>query len=287
MKRGIVSVLMLTLILTSMLSGAFMVKQSFAKEVEDGLLEDDFAKSVSDAASPDKPIKQSPEQSQSFELPSQCETRGNNENTWNFRDASVWNNCTYVNGNNTRLVLGVDSKRPSSLVELVRIAANHQASIVNEVLFGGRVRALVVELKLSSATALVGKVQGMSLASYVEPDVKVQALFTPNDPKWSLQCGPQKIGADWAWNTTVGSHSVLVAVVDTGIDYDYPDLASNYAPLGYNWVYKNADPKDDFGHGAHCAGIIAAVLNNSVGIAGMSQVRIMAEKVLDSSGGGH
>lgn len=51
MKRGIISVRMLTLILTSMLSGAFVVKQSFAKEVEDGLLEDDFAKSVSNAAS--------------------------------------------------------------------------------------------------------------------------------------------------------------------------------------------------------------------------------------------
>lgn len=92
---------------------------------------------------------------------------------------------------------------------------------------------------------------------------------------------------DWAWNRTIGNSSLLVAVVDTGVDYNHPDLSSNYAPLGYDWVNNDSDPSDDNGHGTHCAGIIAAVLNNSVGIAGIAQVRIMAEKVLNSWGYGY
>ncbi len=104
---------------------------------------------------------------------------------------------------------------------------------------------------------------------------------------WSVQWGPQKVQADWAWNITTGNSSVLVAVVDTGIDYSHPDLAANYVPLGYDWVNNDSDPRDDFGHGTHCAGIIAAAINNGIGIAGLAQVRIMAEKVLDYSGGGY
>ena len=83
--------------------------------------------------------------------------------------------------------------------------------------------------------------------------------------------GPQKIQADWAWNITTGNSSVLVAVIDTGIDYNHSDLAANYVPLGFDWVNNDTDPMDDNGHGTHCAGIIAAVLNN-IGIAGVAQV---------------
>ncbi|MBS7621026.1 peptidase S8, partial [Candidatus Bathyarchaeota archaeon] len=124
-------------------------------------------------------------------------------------------------------------------------------------------------------------------ASYIEPNMKVQALFSPNDPLWNMQWGPRKIEADWAWNITLGSQDVLVAVIDTGIYYYHEDLTANYVALGYDWVNMDNDPIDDHGHGTHCAGIIAATINNSKGIAGISQVRIMAEKVLDSWGYGY
>jgi len=75
-----------------------------------------------------------------------------------------------------------------------------------------------------------------------------------------------------------------VAVVDTGIDWDHPDLAVNYVPLGYDWANNDTNPMDDNGHGTHCAGIIAAVINNSIGVAGLAQVRIMAEKGFDRWG---
>jgi thermitase len=290
MRRKLVSVLTLVVILTSTLSSGLVVRPLFAGNVQSGLLSmasigktGTEAKTVPQGATPGQGLVQG---SQSLGLSYQNQTGVNNGNAWNFSNVSAWANFTYQDGNKTRLIVGIDSARSSSVIDLTRLAVEDHASVVNKVLMGGKVSALVVELSLSSVTAFVGEVQSLGLASYVEPNVKVQTLFAPNDPSWSLQWGPQKIGADWAWNTTTGSHSVLVAVVDTGIDYNHPDLAANYVPLGLNWAYNNSDPKDDFGHGTHCAGIIAAVINNSVGVAGMAQVRIMAEKVLDSSGSG-
>jgi thermitase len=170
---------------------------------------------------------------------------------------------------------------------LKEIAVRHKAQIVNTVSFGGIVKAAVVEISFEYVTSFVQEVKAMELASYVEPNMRVQVQWVPNDPYWTYQWGPKKIMADWAWNTTTGSSAVLVAVVDTGIYYYHEDLAVNYAPLGRDWVNMDEDPLDDHGHGTHCAGIIAAAINNSIGIAGLAQVRIMAEKVLDSWGYGY
>jgi subtilisin family serine protease len=117
--------------------------------------------------------------------------------------------------------------------------------------------------------------------------MKRRALFEPNDPYWGLQWGPKKIEANWAWNKTRGSSDIIVAVVDTGVDYMHRDISANYVALGYDWVNNDNDPWDDHWHGTHCAGIIAAVINNNYGVAGLAQVKIMAEKVLDSSGIGY
>jgi subtilisin family serine protease len=79
---------------------------------------------------------------------------------------------------------------------------------------------------------------------------------------------------------------VIVAVIDTGIDYSHEDLAENYLPSGYDWVNHDSDPQDDNGHGTHVTGIIGAVTNNGLGVAGLSQVSIMSEKVLGNTGSG-
>ena len=144
--------------------------------------------------------------------------------------------------------------------------------------------------------------QGMKMEAnvrYVEPDIVVHATAfppTPNDPGFSSQWGPQDIYAPQAWGITVGSRSVTVAIIDTGVDYTHPDLSPNIwtAPDGsHGWNFAvsfgsgNNNPRDDSGHGTHVAGIAAAVINNGVGIAGVSGSSIMAVKVLDSSGNGY
>jgi len=157
---------------------------------------------------------------------------------------------------------------------------------INTVSMGGKVRAAIIDVPSEAVSSFAAEIRASGLSRYVEPNMKCQATLVPNDPNWTIQWGPKRIEADYAWNTTTGSHSVLVAVIDTGIDYDHPDLAANYVPLGYDWVNNDTDPMDDNGHGTHCAGIIAAEIDNGVGIAGLAQVRIMAEKGLNESGYG-
>jgi hypothetical protein len=70
------------------------------------------------------------------------------------------------------------------------------------------------------------------------------------------------------------------------VDWNHPDLTANYVPLGYDWVNDDSNPMDDNGHGTHVTGIIGAAMNNSIGVAGVAQVRIMVEKALNSSGDG-
>lgn len=87
------------------------------------------------------------------------------------------------------------------------------------------------------------------------------------------------------WPLTRGNNTVNVAVVDTGIDYNHPDLKDRYQG-GYNTFTKTNDPKDDHGHGTHVAGIIAASDNN-FGVVGVApDVRIWSAKVLQANGSG-
>jgi subtilisin family serine protease len=197
-----------------------------------------------------------------------------------------YNDFAVADEDSIELVIGVDGAKPEAYAGLVDIIGKSQGKIVNAVLIKGEVAALVADMPLTVVSSFREEVHGSNLARYTEPNMKFQVLSVPNDPDWSLQWGPQKIGADWAWNTTIGNSSVLVAVIDTGVDWNHPDLSANYVALGYDWVNGDNNPMDDHGHGTHCAGIIAAVLNNSVGIAGLAQVRIMAEKGLDAGGWG-
>lgn len=96
--------------------------------------------------------------------------------------------------------------------------------------------------------------------------------------------GIARVNAAAAWNTTEGA-GVNVAVVDTGIDLNHPDLAANIAG-GYNAVDPDVQPMDDNGHGTHVAGTIAALRDNK-GVAGVApKARLYAVKVLDASGSG-
>lgn len=154
---------------------------------------------------------------------------------------------------------------------------------------------------------------------YAEPDFVIAPKAVPNDPSftqlWGLNNSGQSggvvdadIDAPEAWNTTTGSRSVVVAVIDTGVDYTHPDLAANawrnpgetagdgidndgngYVDDVYGWDFANndANPMDDNGHGTHVSGTIGAVGNNGVGVAGVNwQVSIMGLKFLSASGSG-
>jgi len=106
---------------------------------------------------------------------------------------------------------------------------------------------------------------------------------TPNDTSYASQTQPQKIRADEAW--VIARGGALIAVLDTGVDYNHPDLSSKVIK-GKNYIANNNDPMDDNGHGTRCAGIAAASSNNSQGIAGIAwNSKILAVKVATAGGG--
>lgn len=121
---------------------------------------------------------------------------------------------------------------------------------------------------------------------YVEPDYPVMALMTVNDPQVGQQWPVEKIQLPAAWDLTMGARTVKVAVVDTGIDSQHPDLAGQVVG-GRDFVNNDSDPDDDMGHGTHVAGTIAALTNNGVGVAGIAGgASLLAVKVLGSNGSG-
>lgn len=147
---------------------------------------------------------------------------------------------------------------------------------------------------------------------YAEPDYIVHAFQIPNDPlfpaMWSLLNTGQNGGtagadikATQAWNITTGSSNVVVAVIDSGVDYTHPDLAANIftgavCPGGVvchglnllpNIFHDSNDPFDDNGHGTHVSGTIGGAGNNNLGITGINwNVTILPCKFLGSDGTG-
>ncbi|OGP73264.1 MAG: hypothetical protein A2W09_08295, partial [Deltaproteobacteria bacterium RBG_16_50_11] len=155
---------------------------------------------------------------------------------------------------------------------------------------------------------------------YAELNYLVTIQNTPNDPLfnylWNMHNTGQNGGtpgadikAPEAWDITKGSTDIVVAVIDTGIDYNHEDLAANmWVNLGeiasngidddkngyiddiygIDVVNHDTNPMDDYGHGTHVAGIIGAAGNNALGVVGVNwNVKIMSCKFLNKYGGGY
>jgi thermitase len=110
-----------------------------------------------------------------------------------------------------------------------------------------------------------------------------------NDPDFnnSLRVyAPALIELTWAWRFSMGDPGVILAVVDSGVNASHSDLNGRVL-AGYDFVNNDSDPQDDHGHGTHISGIIAAVANNEIGVAGVCPLcSILPVKVLDSSNTG-
>lgn len=166
---------------------------------------------------------------------------------------------------------------------------------------------------------LVGSILSNSFVEAISPNLVIHANYTPNDSQlnklWGLHNTGQSRGtndadidAPQAWDLTTGDAGVVVAVIDTGVDYNHVDLNDNiwrnpgeiagnsldddgngFVDDVFGWDFVNNDnaPMDDNGHGTHVAGTIAGEGNNNNGVAGVTwNTSIMALKFLNAAGSG-
>ena len=120
---------------------------------------------------------------------------------------------------------------------------------------------------------------------YVEPNGFWSVSYTPNDPRWIDQYGPKNINAPTAWDATLGSTTVKVCIVDTGLRATHEDIAGRVVGQ-WDFVSNDATAQDGNGHGTHVATTALGITGNGKGIAGMSQSGVLVARVLDNAGSG-
>jgi subtilisin family serine protease len=214
----------------------------------------------------------------------------------------------------------VKLREPGSPARFNQLAAIVDADVIQPL---ARSQILRIRSRSLNASPLLARLAGRADVEWAEPNYIVRALDETADPMfpqlWGLKNVGQAvngtsaglagadIGAVEAWDTSIGSTSIVVGVVDTGIDYTHPDLESNIwsAPAefevtlggvhlrcaagthGFNAIENTCDPMDDHFHGTHVAGTIGAVGNNGVGVVGVNRnTSLMGLKFIDSSGSG-
>jgi len=147
--------------------------------------------------------------------------------------------------------------------------------------------------------AVAKRLNALAEVAWAEPNRWREASVVPNDPQFGSQWGLTRINCPDAWDQTTGNPSIVVAVLDTGVDLNHPDLAPLLVagqdlvdfPPGSSpksgWVFEgdftgvDAVPQDEVGHGTHVSGTIACLSNNGVGVAGVTwNTRLMPVRVL-------
>ncbi|MGH2810098.1 MAG: S8 family peptidase, partial [Actinomycetota bacterium] len=159
-----------------------------------------------------------------------------------------------------------------------------------------------------NAPDFVQVMRGRPGIRYAELDYQLSASVVPNDPYWSQMWGLQKVGMPTVWDTGTGSASVVVGVIDSGVDYNHQDLGASQMwtnpgeaangidddsngfvddVYGADCINNDGNPMDDHNHGTHVAGTIGAATNNAIGVPGLNwNVKIMALKFLGADGSG-
>ncbi len=161
---------------------------------------------------------------------------------------------------------------------------------------GGQIRKKLSSLNALAVTVnnnaenFIKNLNNSPIVEYIEKDEQVYAVgeLIPNDINYDEQWNLKMTALNYGWTEETGRSNIRIAVIDTGIDEDHPDLANRInLDDSYNFVDDNYNLKDVEGHGTHVAGTAAAVTDNSKGIAGVSwKGKIIAIKALDDNGNG-
>lgn len=226
----------------------------------------------------------------------------------------------------------VESVPGEYLVQLKQSVKTSRLSTMANILGGQILRVMpqqnILVLKRSeieNAQAVAKTLSALPQVAVAEPNYIYRINKTPNDPDlsklWGIKNVGQEdssksigvegvdVGAEQAWDIQTGSDQVVVAVIDTGLDYTHEDLKENAWTNeaeangkdgvdddnngyiddihGYDFVNNDGDPMDDHGHGSHCSGTIGAKGDDGKGIVGVAwNVKIMGVKFLSAEGSG-
>ena len=135
------------------------------------------------------------------------------------------------------------------------------------------------------------KLQSLSYIEFAHFANKYALHARANDPRYVDQWHLDRVRANFAWDVTHGDESIIVAVIDSGVDYNHNDINQRMwrnpvsGNFGFNIVTGDQFPMDNGGHGTHVAGVIGAITNNGLATAGVAKVKIMAIKAF--GGGEH
>ncbi len=167
--------------------------------------------------------------------------------------------------------------------EVARAHASAHAAIRDEIpQIGVQIVGLPPGLSVGKA---IGFYERNPNVEFVEPDYYVEPALTPNDPWYAnWQRDLQQMGSEAAWDITTGSSSVPIAILDSGADFDHPDLQGRLV-AGWDFVADDADPMDEHWHGTAVTGVAGATTNNAFGIAGVTwQNPVLVVRIGDSHG---
>ncbi len=198
-----------------------------------------------------------------------------------------------------------------------KVLAEHGGKVIRQFRASG---ALHVSFGDKTAKSTMGIAEALAASNdveYVEANSIIRLENTPNDPSLGTLWGMPKISAERAWEISTGDRNILVGVIDTGVDYNHPDLNANYwfNPgetgldasgnekktnridddgngyiddfRGWDFANNDNDPMDDHNHGTHCSGTIGGIGDNGIGVVGVNwRVGIVGLKFISAAGSG-
>ncbi|MCX7833843.1 MAG: S8 family serine peptidase [Ignavibacteria bacterium] len=181
-------------------------------------------------------------------------------------------------------------------------------------------RIFIIEVIENNQDKLIQRLEYEDNIEYVQKvnilklNFSLENTFIPNDPYYSKQYYLNETGFNFLWNYTLGDSNIVIAVIDSGLDFLHPDLQNSYKLnygeygngkesngidddnngyiddwRGWNFIYNNNDPTDDniYSHGTAVTGVINASINNGIGIASASpKCKVLVLKAFDRNGYG-
>jgi len=176
------------------------------------------------------------------------------------------NYCASPEYHNNQLLDGIEYEKVDIIYRPKKISKNNDIGYVLLVYLKGKDKNAII--------SIIEKLMANPYVVYAEPDYLYDMCKISNDPYFKYQWGLEKIKSPMAWDYTTGSNNIVVGVLDSGIDYNHPDLKANMwisqnKRYGWDFFNNNSNSMDLSGHGTHVGGTIGAVGNNSLGISGV------------------